>query len=63
MKGVKSMEVLNIKEVADYLHCSVSTIRKLIRENNIPYFRIGSKLLFEKEKVEEWVCSQATYTH
>lgn len=52
------MDVFNVKEVAEYLHCSVSTIRKLVRANQIPYFRIGNRLLFNKNYIENWVCSQ-----
>lgn len=29
-------EVFDVKEVADYLHCSQSTIRKLLKNNQIP---------------------------
>ena len=51
-------KVLNVKEVKDYLSVSESTIRKLVRENKIPYFRIASKILFDQEKIDQWVDSQ-----
>ena len=41
-------KVLNVKEVKDYLSVSESTIRKLVRENKIPYFRVASKILFDQ---------------
>lgn len=53
------MEVFNVKELATYLNCSISSIRKLVRTNQIPNFRIGSKLNFKKELIDEWVYSQS----
>ena len=49
------MEVLNIKELAKYLNCSISSIRKLVRANQIPYFRICSKICFNKSQIDEWI--------
>lgn len=48
-------KVLNVKEVKDYLSVSESTIRKLVRENKIPYFRIASKILFDQDKIDKWI--------
>ena len=56
------MEILNIKEVSEYLHCSISTIRKLIRANQIPYFRIGNRLLFNREQIDNWIFRQTSNT-
>ena len=33
-------ETFNIKELSEYLKCSISGIRKLVRCKRIPYFRI-----------------------
>lgn len=33
-------ENLNIKELSEYLNCSISKIRQLIYNNEIPHFRI-----------------------
>ena len=52
------MQIFNVKELADYLSCSVSSIRTLVRNKEIPYFRIGSKLNFNKEAVDDWVHNQ-----
>lgn len=48
-------EVMNIKELSKYLKCSNSCIRKLQREKKIPYFRVASKVLFDKEKIDNWL--------
>lgn len=52
------MDVLNVNEVAEYLNCSVSNIRKMVRNNTIPYFRIGNRLNFKKESIDLWVHNQ-----
>ena len=53
------MEVFNVRELATYLNCSISSIRKLVRTNQIPNFRIGSKLNFKKDLIDKWVYSQS----
>jgi len=52
-------KVLNVSELKDYLSVSESTIRKLVRENKIPYFRIASKILFDQEKIDLWIENQS----
>lgn len=52
------MQIFTVKEVACYLNCSVSSIRTLVRSNQIPYFRIGSKLNFNQEAIDNWVHNQ-----
>ncbi len=47
--------VFNVKEVAKYLSVSESTIRKLVRENGVPYYRIYSKILFNREIIDLWL--------
>ena len=48
-------EIYNIKELSNYLKISPSEIRKLVRQNKIPYFRVGNRIKFEKERINEWI--------
>ena len=48
-------KILNVKELAEYLHCSVSTIRNLVRNNEIPYFRVGVKICFRQSAIDRWI--------
>ena len=48
-------EILNIKEIAKYLNCSVSMIRKLIYDNQIPYFKIGNRYYFNIISIKNWI--------
>jgi len=43
----------SIKELANFLGCSVVTAQKLKNTKRIPYFQTGRKLIFEKTKVLE----------
>lgn len=52
------MEIMNVKEMAEYLSCSESKIRNMVRDNEIPYFRIGSKLNFNKTSIDNWIAKQ-----
>ena len=51
-------EVFDVKEVADYLHCSQSTIRKLLKNNQIPSFRVAYRVLFKKSLIDLWINNQ-----
>jgi len=51
-------EVFNVKEVAEYLHCSQSTIRKLLKKKQIPSFRIAYRIFFKKDLIDLWISNQ-----
>ena len=52
------MEVLTVKEVANYLNCSTSVVRKLVLNKKIPFYRVGTRILFRKIAIENWVYEQ-----
>ena len=54
----KNQKVLDINELAVYLHCSTQTIRKMIRNKEIPYFNIGRKMYISKETIDIWIRNQ-----
>jgi excisionase family DNA binding protein len=45
----------NIKEVCEYLGISRNTAYNLVYRNEIPYFKIGAKILFSKSRLDEWI--------
>lgn len=49
------MEILTITETAKLLHCSVSNIRNMVRNNEIPFFRLGTRIYFNKETIANWL--------
>ena len=48
-------EILDIKQLSTYLQVSISEIRKLVRQKNIPYFRIGNRLKFDLVNINLWL--------
>ena len=61
MRKDKTMEILNIKELSEYLKVSTSTIRRLILKKEIPFFKISSQFFFNKESINQWIKSQMEY--
>jgi len=51
-------EVFNVKEAADYLKCSQSTIRKLLRNKSIPSYRVAQRIFFKKSLIDLWINNQ-----
>ena len=48
-------EIITLKELSNNLHISISEIRKLVRERRIPHFRIGNKIYFNVESINNWL--------
>ncbi len=51
--------IFNIVELAEYLRCSPTTIRRLIKRQRIPFFRIGNKYNFNKKIIDNWIYEQS----
>lgn len=52
------MERFTTKEVAEYLGVSVDSIYKMVREKEIPHFRVRRTILFSKKAIDSWVEQQ-----
>lgn len=52
------METLTIQELSKYLDTSNSTIRRLIKNNELPYFKVGGIIKFNKNSIDNWVHQQ-----
>lgn len=48
-------EIYDIQTLSSYLKVSVSEVRKLVRENKVPYFRVGNRLRFDLKKINNWL--------
>ena len=48
-------EILDVKGLSIYLKVSISEIRKLVRQRNIPHFRIGNRLRFDLASINLWL--------
>lgn len=50
--------IIDIKELSNYLNASVSTIRKMIYDNEIPFFKILGKYYFNLDIIDKWIISK-----
>mgnify|MGYP001860954677 FL=1 len=50
--------MFDVKQLAEYLNVSISLIRKLVKNKNIPYVRLGVKILFSKIEIDKWLLEQ-----
>ena len=48
-------ELFNSIEMAQYLNCSIHTVRNWTRKNKIPHFEKGGRLFFDKSIIEYWL--------
>lgn len=53
-------ELLNKKELSNYLGFSVGKIDSLIKHNKISYYKIGKTVRFNIDEVKNWV---STFKH
>jgi excisionase family DNA binding protein len=51
-------EILTPIELAKYLRVRRNTIYRLLRENKIPAFRVGSEWRFSSRQIDQWINSQ-----
>lgn len=51
--------IFSVKEVSKYLNVSESCIRKAIREHKLPYFKVMSKILFDKEQIDKYIMNES----
>jgi len=53
-------EVLSVKELAGYLGLSESIIRRLVKENRIPFVKIETRILFFLPVIRNWLVNMST---
>ena len=51
--------LLSISETAKALNISVSSLYRLTSQHKIPHIKIGSRVVFQPDKIDAWLNSQA----
>jgi excisionase family DNA binding protein len=51
---VINSKVMTASELADYLKVHRSTIYRLLKNNRLPAFRVGSDWRFNKDVIDQW---------
>ena len=52
---VRNGDILDVDEAAALLKVSKKTVYNRVKENTIPYARLGRKLLFHRQSLVQWV--------
>ena len=50
--------LLNVKQLADLLGVSDSSVYQLIQEDGFPSLRIGKRIVIPKEELREWISTR-----
>lgn len=48
---------LDVEEAASYLKLSKPSIYRRVSDNTIPHIKLGRRVLFERDTLDEWVAS------
>lgn len=54
------MELLTLRQAAEMLKVSVSTVRNMIRRREVPHLRVRRQIRFVRDELEEWVKGRVT---
>lgn len=54
--------MMTVEEVRSRLRVSDSTIRRLVRENKLPAYRVGCQLRFKPDEVAAYIDAQRVQT-
>ena len=47
--------LMTVQETAEYLQCSVSTVRRYIMRGEIPHYRLGKMVRFKRREIDGWL--------
>jgi len=53
-------KTLTVQEVADYLGVHQDTVYTMVRQKQIPHFRIRRRIFFHKKTIDTWIEKQET---
>lgn len=53
-KKPSEVEVMNVRQICDFLMCSKWSIYNWVENGTIPYFKVGKRLFFNVEEVAQW---------
>jgi excisionase family DNA binding protein len=49
------IEMMTLRQVAQYLNCSYATAHKLAQQGKIPSFKLGGSWRFLKSEIDKWI--------
>ena len=55
LRSGAELNVMTVRDLAEYLHCHYGTVYRLIRQRDIPGFVLGGSWRFLKSEVDKWI--------
>jgi excisionase family DNA binding protein len=52
---MEEKKFLDVKLVAEHINVSKSLIYQMVSKNKIPYIKIGSRTIFDRHQVDQWL--------
>ena len=49
---------LDVAELAEYVHSTVGSVRVKVSKREIPYIKLGTRVLFDREQIDRWLAEQ-----
>ena len=46
---------MDVPALAEYIHMAKSTVYKMVSNKTIPFSKIGSRTLFDRVQIDQWV--------
>lgn len=53
-KKPSDVEVMNVRQICDFLMCSKWSIYNWVENGDLPYFKVGRRLFFNVDDVVQW---------
>lgn len=57
----KENEIMDLRQVSDYLHIHPATVYRYARLGKIPAFKIGYDWRFHKQLIDKWILDKVAY--
>jgi excisionase family DNA binding protein len=52
-------DYLTVKELCLWIRLSRSKVYALVTANEVPHIKVGGKILFDKQKIKDWIATQS----
>ena len=52
---MEQMRFMSVELLVGYIHLSKSSIYKMVRTNEIPHIKKGTRTLFDREQIDKWM--------
>jgi excisionase family DNA binding protein len=51
-------DVMTVRDLARYLNCHQGTVYRLLKQRDLPAFRLGGSWRFRREQIDEWIANR-----